>query len=724
MKKRILSLLLALVFCIGTLAACADANEPSNDTTDTTAQQDVTEPTESVIYVDANAADGGNGSENAPFKTVAEAQTKIREMKADGTMPDGGVTVLLANGNYEPIAFTEEDSGTESAPIVYKAAEANGATITGGVTLSADDFVALDDDEKAKLIDEAAKEAVIKVDLTKYGITKDDLGDTAFKNDTSSGRDENGNVHGFAELFIDTERMTLARYPNDDFLKTGETDGVTVFGIKDEVKERAVNWDTENLLTGGYFCYDWSFSTIPVSDVDTDNLTVTLAEEDYYGIAKNRRYFFLNVFAETDMPGEYYIDRENLILYVYPTENFNSASIVLSVSDKDIVEAENASYLNFEQLNFSASRANGFTINGSNINISDCKISGIRANAIEVRGTNITIENNEICDIGDYAILMYGGEPETLTSSNNLIYNNLICKWGELSRTVARAARIYGCGTTISHNEMCDAPYRAIQYEGPNHMIEYNEIYNVCYETDDCGAIYSKRSFTDYGSTIRYNFIHDIGMRGLRADGIFLDDGESGQTLIGNLIVNVSGHGINMGGGRDNVVENNLILDWNYKEYRALTFDNRGRDDMLGGEPEQAQWMADRMKPYQAQQEWLDAFPGYGDIIPFYIGYEGDYDDPMLSGNPSNNVFRNNMFYKMKQTFYAGDNKPGVSYRLIMGMDEYNNVVENCLSLQDYDFVDIPGYENGDYTLAENSQAYQNGFEELPLDQMGRIIEE
>ena len=213
-------------------------------------------------------------------------------------------------------------------------------------------------------------------------------------------------------------------------------------------------------------------------------------------------------------------------------------------------------------------------------------------------------------------------------------------------------------------------------------------------------------------------------MRGLRADGIFLDDGESGQTLIGNLIVNVSGHGINMGGGRDNVVENNLILDWDYKEYRALTFDNRGRDDMLGGEPEQAQWMADRMKPYQAQQEWLDAFPGYGDIIPFYIGYEGDYDDPMLSGNPSNNVFRNNMFYKMKQTFYAGDNKPGVSYRLIMGMDEYNNVVENCLSLQDYDFVDIPGYENGDYTLAENSQAYQNGFEELPLDQMGRIIEE
>ena len=271
---------------------------------------------------------------------------------------------------------------------------------------------------------------------------------------------------------------------------------------------------------------------------------------------------------------------------------------------------------------------------------------------------------------------------------------------------------------------MHDAPHEAIEYTGPNHIMEYNEIYRVCTETGDCGAFYTGRKFYDYGCIIRYNFIHDVGTSGLRADGIFLDDGESGQTLIGNLIVNVSGHGINIGGGRDNVVENNLVLDWNYKNNKALLFDNRGRDYMLYDDPDQAQWMADTLKEYQAQKEWLDAFPGYGDIIPFYVGYEGDVEDPMLSGNPSNNVFRNNMFYKMKQTFLAGDNDPNVSYKLIMSKDDYLNVEENNLSLQDYEFTDIPGYESGDYTLAENSKAYQNGFEKIPFDQMGRIIEE
>lgn len=722
MKKRILSLILALIFCIGTLAACADSNPPSNDTTDTTAQPNTNEPTDSTIYVDANAADSGDGSESSPFKTVAEAQAKLREMKANGTMPDGGVTVLLANGNYSPITLTTEDSGSESTPIVYKAAEANGATITGGVTLSADDFTALDDDEKAKIIDEAARDNVLKVDLTKYGITTENIGVLNTHGNSSQG-DKDG--IGSAELFIDSERMSLSRYPNDSYLKPGKTDGETVFTLRDDVKERALNWNLDDIWAFGYFYQEWSDATIRISSIDFDQMQITLQDTQHYGISSSGRYFFLNVFEETDMPGEYYIDRETSTLYVYPTENFDSASIVLSTYDQPLITAENVSYISFEDLNITGTRANGIIINtGDYVTISGCNISDIRLKAIFAVGSNITIKNNEIHQIGDAAIELYGGDITTLTAANHLVYNNHIHHFAQLGRTYECAIFFRGCGMTASHNEIHDAPHEAIEYYGPNHIIEYNEIYKVCTETGDCGAIYALRSFREYGCVVRYNFIHEIGQRGYRADGIFLDDGESGQTLIGNLIVNVSGHGINIGGGRDNTVENNLIIGWGYKNSKALLYDNRGRDYMLYDDPEQAQKMADEMKKYQAQQEWLDAFPGYGDIIPFYVGYEGDVEDPMLSGNPSCNVFRNNMFYKTEQTFLAGDNDPGVSYRLIMNMENYNNVVENCLSLQDYEFVDFPGYENGDYTLAENSKAYQNGFEKLPLDQMGRIIEE
>jgi len=720
MKKRITSLLLALIFCLGCFTACSSEEKPAEDTTKA---PDVTKPTESVIYVDASAADSGDGSENAPFKTVAEAQAKIREIKADGLL-DGGVTVLLADGNYQPIAFTEEDSGSENSPIRYVSAEPNGATITGGITLSAADFEAITDDEKAKIIDDAAKEAVIKVDLSKYGITQEDLGSSAYSNYSSAARRDSGAVNGFAELFINTDRMTLARYPNDGFSKTGETDGIVTFAIKDDVKERAVNWDIDTIILGGYLGQEWSYYTYSVANIDFENLTLTVGEEDNYGIRKNHRYFIFNAFSETDMPGEYYIDRENLILYVYPTEDFDTASITLSVSDKDLIKIENASCLSFEGLNISASRTNGFMINGNNINISNCNIFGIRAHAIESHGTDIKIDNNEIYNIGDYAILMYGGEAETLTSSNNLIHNNNIYEWGQLARTASRAARVYGCGTVISHNEVHDAPHQAIQYEGPNHIIEYNEVYNVCLETSDCGAIYSYRSLKDYGSIIRYNFIHDIGVGNALALGIYMDDAESGQTIIGNVIARVTGHGINIGGGRDMVVENNLIIDWNYKSCSSLLYDDRGQGDMHE-DKEQAARMGAGVISMQKQQAWLDAFPGYADIIPFTVDYDGDLDDPMLSGSPGNSIVRNNMSYKMKKTAYAGENDPNYTYHnIIPDPDVYFKVCENNLSIKGYEYNDMPGYADGDCTLTEDSQAYQNGFEKLPFDQMGRITEE
>jgi len=717
MKKRITSLLLALIFCLGCFTACSSEEKPAEDTTKA---PDVTKPTESVIYVDASAADSGDGSENAPFKTVAEAQAKIREIKADGLL-DGGVTVLLADGNYQPIAFTEEDSGSESAPIVYKA---DGATITGGVTLSSDDFEPLTDDEKAKLIDDDAKEAVLKVDLSKYGITSEDLGSTFNDRYSSVGYNyETGEVNGFAELFINTDRMTLARYPNDSFIKTGETDGTLTFAFKDEVKERALNWDTDTLSVSGYFCFDWSFQTM-TADIDIESLNVTLDNEINYGIAKNCRYFFLNVFAETDVAGEYYIDRENAILYVYPTEDFDTADIVLSVSDKDLITVDNASYLTFDGLNVSASRANGIKIGGSNITIENCNISDVRGDAINANGTYITVKNNEIYNIGDHAVIISGGDAPTLTSSGNLIHNNYIHNWAQNGRTYYCAARISGCGTVVSHNEMHDAPHEAIQYNGPNHIIEYNKIYNVCTETDDCGAIYAYRSFLDYGSTIRYNLIYNVGTGNNLALGIYMDDAESGQTIIGNIIANVTGHGINIGGGRDMVVENNLIIAWNYKSCFSLLYDDRGQM-FMDNDKEQSARMGAEVKAMQQQQKWLDAFPGYGDIIPFTLDYDGDLKDPNLSGNPSNSIVRNNIYYKVKKTAYAGENNPDHRYdNILPDPDVYFKACENNVTFKDFDLVDIPGYADNDFTLAENSQAYQNGFEKLPFDQMGRIIEE
>ena len=289
MKTRILSLILAIIFCVSAFSSCSGETKTAENTT---IAPEVDTPTEiSTIYVDSSAAENGDGSKSTPFKTIADAQAKIREMKAAG-LPDGGVTVLLANGEYAPIAFTAEDSGSESTPIVYKAAEANGATITGGVALSASDFTALDEDEKSRLLEDSAKDKVLKVDLTKYGITSENIGVIYSHGNSSKGYKDIGS----AELFIDSERMSLSRYPNASYLKPGKTDGETVFTLKDDVKERALNWDLNDIWAFGYFYQEWSDATIQIANIDFEQNQITLADEQHYGIGSGGRYFFLNVF--------------------------------------------------------------------------------------------------------------------------------------------------------------------------------------------------------------------------------------------------------------------------------------------------------------------------------------------------------------------------------------------------------------------------------------------
>ena len=64
---------------------------------------------------------------------------------------------------------------------------------------------------------------------------------------------------------------------------------------------------------------------------------------------------------------------------------------------------------------------------------------------------------------------------------------------------------------------------------------------------------------------IRYNYFHDLhGVEGQEGwnevMAIYLDDWSSGATIFGNIF-NKAGRTVMIGGGRDNLVENNIIID-------------------------------------------------------------------------------------------------------------------------------------------------------------------
>ncbi|MBR5453027.1 MAG: right-handed parallel beta-helix repeat-containing protein, partial [Clostridia bacterium] len=371
---------------------------------------------------------------------------------------------------------------------------------------------------------------------------------------------------------------------------------------------------------------------------------------------------------------------------------------------------------------FTMGKKSGLVLKGNNLVVENCEVSKVKEDAICVDGYDITVQNNKIYQVGANAVAAYGGVVETLTPADILVYNNLIYKWGQIERTYKCAVYMVGCGITASHNEMYDAPHEAIEYVGPNNIVEYNEIYNVCLETTDCGAIYAMRSFDHYGSVVRHNFIHDVGSSRAWAMGIYLDDGLSGQTVYGNLVVNVTATGINIGGGRDNVIENNLFINWQQTSDYAVHYDNRARDyaDRLGsGQEQQTVEMAERLAELQKQQEWLDAFPGYGDIIPYTYDYAGDRDDPMLSCNAGNSRVYNNIAVLTNPTSHDED------YFMGRGIVRNNGgIYENSFEIQDPDHTFIPGYENGDYNIAEDAEVFAAGFVRIPLEEIGRITED
>ena len=73
-----------------------------------------------TIYVNVNAAQGGNGSQDAPFKNIQEAANIAKP----------GDTVLVAPGIYREYV-NPINAGTEGARITYKSEEPLGAVITG-----------------------------------------------------------------------------------------------------------------------------------------------------------------------------------------------------------------------------------------------------------------------------------------------------------------------------------------------------------------------------------------------------------------------------------------------------------------------------------------------------------------------------------------------------------------------------------------------------------------
>jgi hypothetical protein len=170
--------------------------------------------------------------------------------------------------------------------------------------------------------------------------------------------------------------------------------------------------------------------------------------------------------------------------------------------------------------------------------------------------------------------------------------NCTVADIARLKRTYAPAIHLDGCGNRIAHNRFERIPSSAMRIEGNDHLIELNVIQHVVQESDDQGGLDMFGNPLYRGVVIRWNRWSDItGGTHCGAAGVRLDDMISGVTVHGNVFERcgaVQFGGVQIHGGKENVVDNNLFIDC----FAGLSFsrwgENRWREGISRFLPEAA----------------------------------------------------------------------------------------------------------------------------------------
>ncbi len=620
------------------------------------------------FYIGLHGDDNADGSKEAPFRTFERAKQAVRELDKQGRT---AVTVAVFAGEYfvDQVAFSEEDSGSETCPVIYKAYGGE-VILNGGISIPSEAFQPVLDQDTLDRLHPDAKEHIRVADLAALGLTKEQIGVIhvmgSFHLADRYDGDWIGPLH--CELFVNNCRQTLARYPNGEaYLQTdrpifftggseAEQTGLfspearkqrnpagDVYKVNAVLAERIASWKTlEDVWVFGFWMYDWADASTPIGSFDPVKRTLSPKFASQWGARKGAPYFFFNVLEELDVPGEWYLDRDTLKLYLYPQERCENA--FLSITTKSILEVRGAQHLIFEGFTIQGTRGDAVTIESDNVVLQSCTIRNVASNAIMLRGHNNRVNRCHISHTGKAGVLMDGGDRVTLTPGANIVENCLIHSWSKLFKTYCPAVDISGVGNVCRHNEMYDSPHEVIWYHGNDHVIEYNHIHDTCLLTKDGGAIYAGKSWSDYGSIIRGNVIHDLGTPYFTATAIYLDDGMSGHTVCDNVLVNIPGIAIQLGGGRDYTVTNNMIINC---ANTPISYDNRAIEGALHGtwfhycsEKGGVMWQWLHETAYKSEV-WQKHYP---QIAAFCEDFE-QADSPYFVPNPGCSCVQNNLIF-------------------------------------------------------------------------------
>jgi len=645
-----------------------------------------------VLYVAPNGNDGNPGTAERPFATLQRARDEIRQRRSAAAMPEGGITVEVRGGTYElaqPLHLTAQDSGTPNAPIVYRAKAGETVNVAGGREVTGWKLVA----EPAQLarLDESARGQVWQADLNAQGIPDLEGIGSARTYQSDPG----------LEVFFQDQPMTLARYPNCGYMTIAsalDAEGKPAAGIVTSPEGRFVCEDPrsarwakqQDIWLHGFWVYDWADLRIPVASVDPAARTISLGPRpgQSFRVRSGQWFYAQNVLCELDSPSEWYLDRGTATLYFWPPAPLDSGKVVVSVV-RDLVQLDDVSHVTFRGLLFEAGRGSAVVVKGGGgVRVAACTIRNMGNWAVKVYGgTGHEVVGCDIYQTGQGGVHLEAGDRKTLTPAGHCADNNHIHHTARWDPVYQQAITVFGVGNRATHNLIHHVPHIAIGFTGNDQIIEYNEIHSAVFQSNDAGAIYTSppdETWSMRGHKIRYNYLHNIhGFQRKGCLGVYLDDCFSSADISSNVFYDVA-TAILIGGGRDNLMTNNMFVNCG----RAFSIDARG----LGWAKGVGVFATKELHDLNYKQPpWSVRYPELLAILE---------DDPLA---PKGNVMARNICWGGPWGWTQAEAQPLVKF-------------ENNLIGTDPRFAGKPP---ADFGLADDSPAYQLGFQPIPLDKIG-----
>ena len=675
---------------------CVKAAIPESSAKDD-CKTNLSQSTPLVFYVSTKGNDAWSGIfehphkklNDGPFATLAHAKEVVKELHKSDSF-NQPVQVIIKEGVYnlaETLVFRPEDSGTERSELTFMAAPGEQVVISGGKTLT------------------GFKE--ISENIWRLRIPEVKEGSWEFR-----------------QLFRDNKRLTRSRLPEEGWFYLEPASESIEGDLRKEqefhVKQGEIE-EYDNLHQAELVVYNrWNNSRLFIESIDEENQICRFKGEIWRGPKEGKRFHIENIREGLTRPGTWYLDYDKGLLYIRTEEDPNDSSVVAPVLETlvefrgEYPSGDYVSHITMKDLSF---RYASFPV--GEMGIRGLQAASYLSGAIYAEAAQyIKIENCEITSVGQYGVdigprchhcslihnrftdLGAGGvrlgtttrlKTDELVSYHNTISDNYIAEGG---KTAYGAVGVFAANcryTTISHNEVTRMKYTGISVgwdwgTGPNHcrdnMIEKNYIHHIGMNIlSDMGGIYTLG--ISPGTYIRGNIIHDVWPYNDSGRGIYLDQGSVGYIVENNIVYNTLSPSIRFQiGTSGNIVKNNIFA---FATEGVLGYDT-------------------------------DRFNVFHQNIVYWK------EGPLFSGNRIHNFnqeISNNLYWNTDDSNpdFAGytfeewrkQRRPKLGFVTYPAMDHHSLYAD-------------PRFKNpakGDFTLLQESPAFELGFEPIDTSDVG-----